>query len=665
MPSVFRTHPSPAPVPRRLARLCAVCLCAAATGALAQPGAADLTAIPLEQLLDMDVLTASRFQQKASRAPSAVRVITADDIRRHGWRTLAQALESLPGLHVSNDRGYSYLGARGILRPGDFGTRFLLLIDGHRMNDPVYSQAPVGWEFPLDVELIERIEYVPGPGSALYGSNAFFGVINVMTRDAGSIGRGEVDTIVGSHGSRAVRASVAARGTAGETLLSADVTRSAGTDLALPVYADDGSDGVARGLDGMRAHRLFVRHRQGDLKLSLIAGQRIKDIPTANYGQVFGAPGAQIDDRWALLGVDWTRALSSTTEGYVQGRLLDFRYVGDYVYDVMNRDVARGRSLALESGVVTRAFDGHVIAAGVELVVKRDVDQRNFDVDPREVYFDSHQAGERVGVYVNDEWSWTPQWSLSTGLRLDGENGGTLRLNPRFALVGSLRPGTTLKAIAGHAFRSPNAYERYYEAQGPGGQRANPGLGAERIRTAELLLTQEIGTRTQVDLGVYDYRLRNLISLVEDGDLLTLENAATASSTGVEASLLHRWDGGLQLRASYAYADVHGWEEQGQPINAPRHLAKAYVTAPIGQSLSLALGSRYTSRRATRDGAVGGATVTDANLLWAVPGGRLEVALGAENLFDRRYADPVGPEFLPDAIPGRGRSVHLDVLWRF
>ncbi|NYZ61466.1 TonB-dependent receptor plug domain-containing protein [Luteimonas deserti] len=652
-------------MPRRIARLCAALLAATATGALAQPGTADLTAIPFEQLLDMEVQTASRFQQKASRAPSAVRVITADDIRRHGWRTLAQALESLPGLHVSDDRGYTFLGARGILRPGDFGTRFLLLVDGHRMNDPVYSQGPVGWEFPLDVELIERIEYVPGPGSALYGSNAFFGVINVMTRDAASVERGELDLIAGSQGQRAVRASLAVRGALGETLLSADVTRSAGDDLALPVYADETGDGVARGLDGMRARRLFVRHRSGDLNLSLIAGQRTKDIPTANYEQVFGAPGSDIDDRWAVLGVDWTRALSPVTDAYVQGRLLDFRYVGNYVYEVINRDVARGRSLAVETGLVTRAFERHVIAAGVEVVVKRDVDQRNFDPAPYEVHLDSHQAAERVGVYLNDEWSWTPDWSLSTGLRLDSEDGGNVRLNPRLALVGTLRPGTTLKAITGRAFRAPNAYERYYEAQGPGGQRANPGLGAEHIRTVELLLSHELGAATQVDVGVYSYRLHNLISLVEDGEMLTLRNAATASSKGLETSLLHRWSGGVQLRASYAYAKVDGWEEHGQPVNSPRHLAKAYVTAPLGETVSLALGSRYTSRRATRDGTVGGATVTDANLLWAVPGSRLELALGVENLFDRRYADPVGPEFLPDAIPRRGRAAHLDLLWRF
>ncbi|MDR6990391.1 TonB-dependent receptor [Luteimonas sp. 3794] len=646
--------------------MCLAALALASPWASADPGPQDLTGLPLEQLLDMDVRTASRFDQKASQAPSAVRVITADDIRRHGWRTLAQALESLPGLHVGDDRGYSYLGARGILRPGDYDTRFLVLIDGHRLNDPVYSQGAIGSDFPLDVALIERIEYVPGPGSALYGSNAFFGVVNVMTRDAASFGRGELDMGVGTRNVRALRSAVVARGALGETVLSASASHDDGEDLSLPIFAGVDGDGIARGLDATRTRRLFVRHRSGDLGLVLVASRRGKEIPTANYGQVFGIPGADTEDRWAMVGVDYRRALDASTDWFMQGRVLDFRYVGNYVYPAINRDVSRGRSLALESGVVTRALPGHVIAAGVEVNIKRGVDQSNYDVEPREVLFQSRDAGERAGIYVNDEWTWNPRWALSTGLRLDSEAGDSLRLSPRVALVGALRPGTTLKAIAGHAYRSPNSYEREYAVEGPGGQRANPDLGAEHIYTTELLLSQELGTTSQIDLGVYRYRLRGLITLIEDADgMLTLENAASARSSGVEASLLHRWAGGVQARASYAYADVEGWNEAGQPINSPRHLGKLYVTAPLGEAVSLALGSRYTASRATREGRVGGVTVVDTNLLWAVPGTRVDVSLGVANLLDRTYADPAGPEFLPDAIPRRGRTATLDVLWRF
>ena len=102
----------------------------------------ELSTLPLESLMEVTMVTsASRFAQRVSEAPSAVSVLTSQDVREHGWRTLGAALATLPGLYVSSDRNYDYLGARGFLRPGDYDSRFLLLIDGVRVNDSVYDQA--------------------------------------------------------------------------------------------------------------------------------------------------------------------------------------------------------------------------------------------------------------------------------------------------------------------------------------------------------------------------------------------------------------------------------------------------------------------------------------------------------------------------------------------
>ncbi len=102
------------------------------TGALAQTDVTDLTALPIEQLMQVQVVTsASKYAQAANEAPANVSVVTAADIKAYGWRTLADILGSLPGLYTNYDRSYHTLGARGILRAGDYDTRFLLLIDGH------------------------------------------------------------------------------------------------------------------------------------------------------------------------------------------------------------------------------------------------------------------------------------------------------------------------------------------------------------------------------------------------------------------------------------------------------------------------------------------------------------------------------------------------------
>ncbi len=129
-----------------------------------------------ETLLFQDipsVFGASKYEQKVSEAPSSISIVTAEDIKKYGYRTLADILRSVRSFYISYDRSYSYAGARGFGRPGDYNSRILVLIDGHRSNDNVYDGALLGTEGVIDVDLIDRVEIIRGPGSSLYGSNAF------------------------------------------------------------------------------------------------------------------------------------------------------------------------------------------------------------------------------------------------------------------------------------------------------------------------------------------------------------------------------------------------------------------------------------------------------------------------------------------------------------
>ncbi len=175
---------------RRL-RLAKVLVCAAFTlsraGLLLANNEADLSNASLEQLGTINVYTASKHLQSAREAPSSVTVITADEIQRYGYRTLADILQTVRGFFVTYDREYSSLGVRGFARPGDYNNRVLLLVDGHRLNDNIYDEAMLGTEFPVDLDLIQRIEIIRGPTSSLYGSNAVFAVVNVITKKGGDV----------------------------------------------------------------------------------------------------------------------------------------------------------------------------------------------------------------------------------------------------------------------------------------------------------------------------------------------------------------------------------------------------------------------------------------------------------------------------------------------
>src|SRR3954452_11166967 len=165
---------------RKADAFCALCV-AAVRGRPAQHPA-DVADASIEELGRIKVYTASKHLQSGTDAPSSVTVITADEIQKHGYRTLADILQTVRGFFVTYDRNYSSLGVRGFARPGDLNTRVLLLVDGHRLNDNIYDEAMLGTEFPVDIDLISRIEVIRGPVSSLYGSNALVAVVNIITR---------------------------------------------------------------------------------------------------------------------------------------------------------------------------------------------------------------------------------------------------------------------------------------------------------------------------------------------------------------------------------------------------------------------------------------------------------------------------------------------------
>jgi iron complex outermembrane receptor protein len=170
--------------------------------------AVDLFDMSIEELMDIRVDTvygASKRSQSVAAAPASVTIVTAEEIRRYGYRTLADVLRSAPGFYINYDRSYHFIGTRGFRRPGDYDTRILLLIDGHRLNDNVGDSPLFGTQFPLDVELIERVEIIRGPGSSLYGSNAVLAVVNVITKQGAGVGGLELSGKTGSFDSQTGR----------------------------------------------------------------------------------------------------------------------------------------------------------------------------------------------------------------------------------------------------------------------------------------------------------------------------------------------------------------------------------------------------------------------------------------------------------------------------
>lgn len=316
----------------------------------------DLTEISIEQLLNIEVFTSSRFPQKSSEAPSRVTVVDAKAIQKYGYKTLRDILNSIPGLYTTYDRNYTYLGARGFGIPGDYNTRFLMLLDGKRVNDNIYDSFGTDYDGIVNVDLIQRVEFSSGPGSAIYGANAFFGVINVITKNGDDIDGVQVSADYGSENSRRARV------TAGNTfengvdaMISASAYKSDGADLYFSEFDDPATNnGVAQGLDYHEARELFLKLKYDDWGLSVAYNDRKKGIPTATYEQEFNTPPSETIDTLALATLSYDPVINKDSQIFSSLTVGRYVYEGDFSYDyedpanpglTVNRDESLGHWL--------------------------------------------------------------------------------------------------------------------------------------------------------------------------------------------------------------------------------------------------------------------------------------------------------------------------------
>ncbi len=342
----------------------------------------------LEELSKVQVHSASKHLQPSREAPSAVTVITADDIQKFGFRTLGEALRSVRGFYTTNDRTYAYLGVRGFQRPGDYNSRILLLVDGHRINDKIYDQAAIGTEFPLDIDLVERIEVIRGPSSSLYGSNAVFGVINVITRKPEQVASPEISFEAGSFGTYKGRISYGLQSRGVGALLSGSFYDSSGQNLFFPILDDPSSNnGLARNADYDRYHDWFLSLAWRNFRLRGVDSSRDKAIPTAPYGSTFSDPRTH--------SVDQHQYLDLSSEYKVGQATLDIRtYYDRYAYDAewpyspdaINKDYARGQRWGAEFQFSRTVPVKHHLTFGSELRYNFQQEQKNYDVNPPLVY---------------------------------------------------------------------------------------------------------------------------------------------------------------------------------------------------------------------------------------------------------------------------------------
>jgi outer membrane receptor for ferrienterochelin and colicins len=636
----------------------------------------DLKQMTLEELMAIEVskvYAASKHEQKVTEAPSSVTIVTSDEIRKYGYRTLADLLKSVRGFYVTNDRNYSYVGVRGFGRPGDYNARILVLIDGHRVNDNIYYSASVGQDFVLDVDLINRVEIVRGPGSSLYGTNAFFAVINILTRQASELNGPEVSGEAGSFNTYKGRATYGNEfGNSTDILLSGSILDSKGQNLFFREYdSPETHNGSARHCDYERNYSLFSKLSYMGFVLEGAYASRTKGIPTGAFDTRFNDPRNRTTDQTGYIDLSYDHGVGHKSS--VQARIYygSYHYTGNYTYaddpKTINKDIANGDWLGGELKLFSTVFEGHKLIVGSEYQYNLRQDQKNYDENPFSLYLDDKRDSTIWAMYVQDEFQILKNLVLHAGVRYDHYETFGSTTNPRLALIYTPWSDSTIKLIYGEAFRTPNVYELYY--QDGSVFKANPDLKPEKIKTSELIFERSVGKGLFISASGFYYRIEDLISQHTDpaDGLLIFKNIEDVEAKGVELEINRKWESGLEGRASYSIQDTKDVKTGERLINSPNHLAKLGITVPfIKERLFLGVEEQYMSQRKTLAGTAADSffitnmTLSSQKLLKG-----MNISGSVYNLFGENYGDPVGAEFRQDVIEQDGRSFRIKITYTF
>jgi len=637
----------------------------------------DLTELPLESLMQIEVpkvFSASKFEQKATEAPSSTTVITSDEIQRYGYRTLADILASVQGFYISYDRDYDFLGARGV-NLGDFNSRILLLVNGHRINNDLNDAAYIDTAFLLDVDLIDRVEIIRGPGSVLYGNNAFFGVINVITRQGKQVDGVEASGAYGSFNAYSGRVTIGKQFTNGlQFLLSGTLYNSDGQDnLFYPQFNTPSQNkGVAHRLDDDGFSSFFGSVSYKDFTAEGGFINREKGNPTAQYDTTFNDSRLRtVDDRsYAILKYahPFSDTLDISANVYYDRNDFQIGYPEPPLSPAPGADFymeqQTGEWVGSEVQVNKRMWDRNLFTVGGEYRNDFRQDDHLFQLEPTTADIrDVHDHRRSYGIFAEDDFAVLTNLHINAGVRYDQYGHFKPDWSPRAALIYNPFPESTFKFIYGTAFRDPN----FLELSDTNFLNIQP----EKITSYELVYEQGIGRNLRSSVSGYYNRMDDLIDF-ENGSFTNFN----ADTLGLELALEGKWEYGFRTRLSYTLQHTENRDNSEGLPDSPMHLVKFNASAPLLKDKIFAgLEVQYTSRRHSVFTDLSGDTLAGAD----APGyavvnftlfsqnliKNLDISASVYNLFDKTYFDPASNFHQQDVIQQDGRTFRVKVTYRF
>lgn len=659
-------------------------------------GSAYATEQDFLDLLDQEnrVFAASRYAQSLADTPASASVITRDDIARFGYRTLQEALLSLPGFYDAASQ-WPALGLRGSAIPGDFGSRLLFMVNGMPIYEPTYGGFFVEY---VDIGSVERIEMIRGPGSALYGSGAVLGVINIITR-TGQTQRGHrLSAETSSHGTHKVYGSVAEAGVEGrEGFVSMSAARSNGRKVHLEEHRASDGAGDSTGNDQSDTARLFARLSNGEAWIQAIVVNHDRSDPLASYGTLFNTDKLRLQEDFGALETGLARTLENSAVFTGRAYLFKTAERGEYPYganrsiDYINVSDLESTQYGLELRYDQFFQDSHRLLAGLEI---KQVDTRHrvgdqpgseragvFSVDDRPRYL-------QLSGFVQEEIVLDMRRRLFLGARYDDYRsfspGVRSRLSPRIAYVQHFDDANTGKILYGESYRVPTVYESLYQDGVPAASTLwrNTDLRPEIARTLEVVWERESFRGLNWGLGAFVTRLQHtpvqfVTPTVEGQDCVNgaqgcvqyRNSQFTFQTSGIQGHVKLRRADGVTGYGSFTFQRGKVLPTDEPLTSSPKWTAKAGMAHPLpwgrwGASLEAQFVTSVEGRQegSRRTASAPSYLLVNASVSSPDIGDGWRLSLRADNLLDRRYYTIASRELQPlERVPADGRRLSLQI----
>lgn len=625
-----------------------------------------------------------------SRAPAVASVITAEDIKALGATDLDEVLETVPGLHVSRStQGYAPVyQIRGIHR--DVNPQVLMLVNGIPMTTVFQGNRGNIWA-GLPLENVARIEVIRGPGSALYGADAFAGVINITTKTAGDIDGTQFGARFGSfntqdawmlHGGSLGPLEVAGYLRVGTTdgqkkTITRDAVGASGP-LSLGRDAVDGALDLSHGNWRFRAG-----YKERDHVGSAEGAAQALDPTGHSYSERLTS---DLTYQNSDLAQNWDVTLQGSYMGYKEfSDLVLFPPGGAFTGGMIGNPYKWEKHGRFNASALYHGFDAHRLRMGTGAQkdeVYKTRETKNFnpdfsaigtgsladvtDVSGTDLIFLKPHSRTVRYWFLQDEWNFSKDWTLTAGVRRDNYSDVGNTTNPRLALAWEAAYNVTAKLLYGSAFRAPSFVE-LYTINNPV-QIGNPGLQPERIRTLEAALSWQPAPTLHLGANLFGYRMTNTIQL---DAAKTYRNAGEQTGKGMEFEAA--WDVSREVRLSGNYShqksiDKATNQDAGYAPHDRIYLRTDWRFTP-GWAFNAqinAVGKREREAGDTR-AALRGYTTVDMTLRTDRGAQQWNVAVSARNLFnaDVREPSPLGsPTSIPNDFPLAGRSIYLQAEYK-